>query len=152
MRNLEHGRGRPRGTGGLEEVERESAAPVPATVLVVDDEPLLRTVMKRALLDEGYAVITAANANEALALAVGGTRPDLVLTDLLMPGMDGVELERRFHAFSPATPFVFMSAVTDAAQIARLGQREGGSVLEKPFELDNLASCVRSALSRAMAH
>jgi CheY-like chemotaxis protein len=124
---------------------RSDEATAGATVLVVDDEPLMRSVMKRILVDEGYVVLTASNPAEALALADTPTRPDLVLTDLLMPGMDGVELARRLHALWPETSFVFMSAMSGAD---RLDERESGVVLEKPFEIDALASCVREALAR----
>src|SRR5690606_11343556 len=109
--------------------------PARALVLVVDDEPLMRTVMKRVLVDEGYDVVTAAHPREALELARNGPRPDVVLTDLLMPGMDGVELARRLRDRWPGVAFVFMSAVTDAAQVSRLESRDGGVYLEKPFEI-----------------
>jgi two-component system cell cycle sensor histidine kinase/response regulator CckA len=115
------------------------------TVLVVDDEPLMRTVMKRVLIDEGYVVLTAASAREALALASSGGRADLVLTDLLMPGMDGVELARRLAELWPETPVVFMSGEQqEPARRAGLG----GDVLEKPFAIESLLRTIRDALAR----
>jgi two-component system, cell cycle sensor histidine kinase and response regulator CckA len=123
-----------------------SAAPPRATVLVVDDEALMRTVMKRVLLDEGFDVLTAASPAEALALAGRIGRPDLVLTDLIMPGMDGVELVGRLRELWPEVPVVFMSAATESSQVSRLAETESGAVLEKPFEIETLARCVFDTL------
>lgn len=145
---------------GVLEQGRRTTATLPTTttatarvtVLVVDDEPLMRTVMKHVLTDEGYAVVTARNAADALALTGGGLHPDLILTDVSMPGMDGVELAARLRTLLPDVPIVFMSAATELQQVAQLDRAEPRNVLEKPFEIDSLARCVRDALQRALVH
>lgn len=114
------------------------------TVLVVDDEALMRTVMKRVLVDEGFAVLTAASGEDALELARGGGHADVVLTDLFMPGMGGAELAAALSVIWPDVPVVFMSAATERG-MSRLDSRR--PVLEKPFEIDALSRCVRQALT-----
>lgn len=131
---------------GTMPAQSTAAAETQPTVLVIDDEPLMRTVMKRVLVSEGYAVITAATPAEALALTTTTARPDLILTDLVMPGMDGVELAGRLRAVWPGVPVVYMSAATEPSQVRRLAGGEGAGMLEKPFEIDALIGCVHGML------
>jgi two-component system, cell cycle sensor histidine kinase and response regulator CckA len=126
-----------------------------AMVMVVDDEPLMRTVMKRVLVDEGYDVLTASTPREALSLAEHIARPDLVLTDLCMPGMNGFELVARLREVWPGIPAVFMSGASESG--LPIGHDPGERqqrdvVLEKPFEIEALVSCVGEVLARALAH
>jgi two-component system cell cycle sensor histidine kinase/response regulator CckA len=142
-------RGREVSVGGPGSTGVGQATPL---FLVVDEDPLLRNGMKRVVLDEGFLVVTAASGVEAMDLVADGLAPDAVLSDLSMPGMDGVTLASRLHARFPDLPFVFMSGSTDAAELARVARDAGGTVLEKPFDLGVLARSVRDAVAHGSIH
>lgn len=113
-------------------------------ILVVDDEPDVRTLVEAVLRDAGHAVITAKNGQEALALAAR-ERPDLILLDKLMPVMDGTAFAHAYRetASDPA-PIVAFCAARDAQNWAR----SIGAVthVAKPFDVDDLYRTVRSQL------
>ena len=91
-------------------------------------------------------MLTAARAEDALAMIQAGAKLDLLLTDVLLPGVNGPELYRRLTALCGAVPVVFMSGYADDA-LASPGLTQAGAVfLPKPFSLDELASKVRAAL------
>jgi two-component system, cell cycle sensor histidine kinase and response regulator CckA len=130
----------------------EDAAPATATVLLVEDEPVVRAIAARSLERGGFRVLQASDGAAALAL-MGGPRgqPDLVLTDLMMPGMGGAELARRLRERWPTLPILFMSGYSmedlhreDAADFE-------GVLIQKPFTPDTLVRSVAAALSR-VAH
>jgi two-component system, OmpR family, response regulator len=81
-------------------------------VLVVDDEPLVAELLRDALTDFGYEVATAATARDALTMALL-YRPDVVLLDLVMPGMSGEVALERFQLFDPTLPIVVVSGNQD---------------------------------------
>ncbi|MFI5302672.1 MAG: ATP-binding protein, partial [Polyangiales bacterium] len=115
------------------------------SILVVEDEAALRNVVRRTLTSVGYRVIVAANAAEALDVC--SQRPDqvqLVLTDVVMPGMSGRELAERLVTLCPTIKVLFMSGYTDEA-IARHGVL-GPGFLRKPFDRRTLTDCVRRTL------
>ena len=111
------------------------------TVLVFDDEPVLRTVVAEALRDEGYAVSVAHNGAAALEL-VAASPPDLVLMDVMMPGMDGRQayLAMRSRSDLPAVPVVLMSAAIPPGDL----DPSIDGYLPKPFDLDALVALVAS--------
>ena len=113
------------------------------TVLIVDDETVLREVVGDVLRDEGYAAVLAADGREALDL-LASERPDLVLMDVMMPGLDGREayLAMRSHPDLPAVPVVMTSA---AVGPDRLDPSIAG-YLPKPFDLDRLLDLVASLI------
>jgi two-component system cell cycle sensor histidine kinase/response regulator CckA len=116
------------------------------TVLVVDDEELVLRLTGLLLQELGYHVLTAARAEDALAMIEAGAKLDLLLTDVLLPGVNGPELYRRLTALCGAVPVVFMSGYADDA-LASPGLTQAGAVfLQKPFSLDELAGKVRAAL------
>jgi two-component system, cell cycle sensor histidine kinase and response regulator CckA len=119
------------------------------TILLVEDEPSVLALSERILADQGYAVLSAASPDEALALAVAHSGPiDLLLTDIVMPGMNGRELHRRLIDRRPGLRVVFMSGYT-ANVIAHQGVLdEGVDFLQKPFSRQALAAKVREALDR----
>jgi CheY-like chemotaxis protein len=108
-------------------------------VLVVDDDADNRETLAEVLADEGYAVRAAAGAREALALLERGLRPDVVLLDLMMPGMSGEELIERVRAgAAPAVPLVVLSAKQDWKP------PEGVRCLRKPVGLEQVLETVRA--------
>ncbi|MBL8620545.1 MAG: PAS domain S-box protein [Myxococcales bacterium] len=118
------------------------------TVLVVEDEAALRSVVQRVLATAGYEVLVAANATEALLLADRhGARVRLILTDVVMPAMSGPELVERLRPRCPAAAVIFMSGYTDDA-LARFGVL-AADFLRKPFDLRVLTARVRGALDQA---
>ena len=113
------------------------------TVLLVDDEALVRSSTADILADLGYAVVEASSAEEALRLVAQGIRPDLLVTDHLMPGMDGVELARLLKEQLPALRVLVISGYAEAEGVAADLPR-----LEKPFRRADLANVLADAVSQ----
>jgi PAS domain S-box-containing protein len=128
------------------------AEPAPSktaeTVLVVEDEPSVRAIMKRALEDAGYCVLEAGRAPEALEiLGRQSGKLSLVLTDVVMPGNSGPDLADHIRELSPYIPVLFTSGYTDG-EIARRGLLKPGALfLQKPFTPTALVRAVREALA-----
>ena len=114
------------------------------TVLVVDDDAGIADLLADLLAEEGYAVLTAADGDEALA-EVEREPVDLVLTDVMLPGVDGVTLSERLRQRGDQTPVVLMSAVFDDVDIP------GVRFVPKPFDLDYMVGVVDSVLAEARA-
>ena len=117
-------------------------------VLVVDDSLKIRQLLSQALAEEGFQVITAENGKQALT-RVQDLRPDLILSDIDMPEMNGVELCKKIHADPAlaAIPFVMMSANCDRAIMRRMLQWGAASYLIKPFNLEQVLITVEKLLS-----
>jgi CheY-like chemotaxis protein len=123
--------------------ERTPAAPN-ATVLVAEDDPAVREITRRILESAGYRVRSASDAEAALKLAfVDGTPPDLLLTDLVMPGLGGKQLARVLRQKNPGLPVLYMSAYFEDAVAANA---EGIELLGKPFSRGDLLEHVRRLL------
>ena len=119
------------------------------TVLVVEDEDAVRLIVRRVLRDQGYEILEARDGNEALRVcAQKGDAIDLVLSDVIMPGMGGRELSRALAASRPGLPILFMSGYNDDGELAGSGADLGTGVLAKPFTAETLATQVREALDR----
>lgn len=117
------------------------------TVLVVDDDSAVRDVVCRMLRRLGYHVLEASGGEEALARMRDGAGPiDLLLTDVVMPGMDGRRLSERARAEQPGLPVLFMSGYTDDTTLLAGVDASGLGFLAKPFELDALGRAVEEAL------
>jgi CheY-like chemotaxis protein len=124
---------------------------LPITVLVAEDEDVLRQLVIRLLGDEGYRTLEARNGGEALHLAhLAAPHLRLVVADVVMPGMDGWELGRRLAIDCPAVPVLYMSAYP-SADIFHRGAPRPSSVpfLEKPFAPELFLTTVRALLDRA---
>ena len=118
-------------------------------LLIVDDEPNLLRAVEAVLRNEGFETSTARSAREAL-LSVAQNIPDLIVSDVRMPGMDGYALARRLRSSSAYAliPIVFLSA-KDERQDRIEGFRSGVDVyLSKPFEPDELLAVVKNILTR----
>jgi two-component system cell cycle sensor histidine kinase/response regulator CckA len=123
----------------------------PITVLVAEDEDVLRRLVIRLLGEEGYRILEARNGGEALHLAhLASPHLRLVVTDVVMPGMDGWELGRRLAIDCPAVPVLYMSAYP-SADIFHRGGAPSPLVpfLEKPFAPEVFLTTVRELLEGA---
>lgn len=118
------------------------------TVLVVDDEEGLRTLVCRTLRAEGYGTLEASHGAEALEVMEKAAEPvDLVVTDVVMPGMDGRELGRRLTQRWPTLPILYISAY-DVNDIFRRGSpRTSAPFLQKPFPAEGLITSVQQLLA-----
>jgi CheY-like chemotaxis protein len=115
-------------------------------ILVVDDEQISREGVAEVLIDDGYEVAVAATGHEALAV-FAAFQPDLVLTDLQMPGLNGIGVLGHVKHVSPTTPVIIFTAhvLIDAQREAqRLGAQD---FLNKPLDLDELLKKVPTALT-----
>ncbi len=119
------------------------------TVLVAEDNPALREVIRARLSERGYTVLLAADGEEAVALVrerAGAV--DLLLTDVIMPRLGGAELARQLAELRPGLRVIFMSGYTDGA-LLNLGELADNVVLlEKPFTGESLARTIRASLDR----
>jgi two-component system cell cycle sensor histidine kinase/response regulator CckA len=132
-----------------------AAAPLPRgdeTVLLAEDEPAVREATRALLSRLGYRALVARDGAEALALAAGHAGPiQLLLTDVVMPGLNGRELAARLQAARPGLAVVYMSGysqdVVDQAGVLE----EGLTLVQKPFQPATLAAALRRALAAAAA-
>jgi CheY-like chemotaxis protein len=115
------------------------------TILLVEDNDAVRRPVTRLLADLGYDVLAANGPEEAITLAHGRTI-DLLVTDVVMPGMNGRLLSEKLVAAQPSMRVLFMSGYTDDAVIARGVIEPGTAFLQKPFGADRLAQKVRELL------
>jgi CheY-like chemotaxis protein len=119
------------------------------TVLLVEDEDIVRNLCVRILERLGYKVLQARNGAEAIALAQEfGDRIDLLLTDVVMPGMNGAELARQLVLHHPERKVLFTSGYTDDAIVRHGILKEGVSFIGKPYTPSALAKKVRGVLDR----
>ena len=118
-----------------------------ATILVVDDDEEIRGSLRRSLALEGYSVALAADAEEALR-AVRERAPDLVVLDILLPGLDGLEVCRRLRAADATLPIIMLTA-RDAVADRVAGLEMGADdYLVKPFAFEELLARIRVCLRR----
>lgn len=119
------------------------------TILVVDDETLVLEITSRALRAKGYTVISMDTGAEALVFAHNNSiKIDLLMTDVIMPSMNGRQLAEHFAIVRPGIPILFVSGYTEDI-FGQLGNVDDGvSFLPKPFTSINLAKKVREALKR----
>ena len=116
------------------------------TVLLVEDEDMVRAVAERALTRQGYKVITAENGEAALELLAEGERPDLLVSDVVMPLMDGPTMVREARKRYPDLPILFMSGYAEE-QLRRSIDLDNVAFIAKPFSVQQLAEAARDALA-----
>jgi DNA-binding NtrC family response regulator len=122
------------------------------TVLVVDDEQDLRSLVANVLTEYGYKVITASSAAKATALlAKMDCPPDLLLTDVVMPGMSGPMLADQLLARFSGARVLFMSGYDERQVVQRYVVEKGFALITKPFQLDQLCSSVKDAMKSTPA-
>lgn len=126
----------------------QSESPSP-TVLVVDDEAMVRAFARRALERAGYEVIEAANGREAIALLQKEPAVDAMLLDMTMPQMSGAEAFRQAVQFRPDLRVVLCSGYGQDDVESHYGGPEPCAFLQKPFAIEDLLSCMASVLNQA---
>jgi CheY-like chemotaxis protein len=109
--------------------------------LLVDDEELVRVSTADMLTDLGWIVVEADSAEAALALMTSPDKPDLLITDHLMPGMSGAQLAHQVRSSKPALPILLMSGYAESDGISRDFAR-----LNKPFRKDELAASISTLI------
>jgi CheY-like chemotaxis protein len=137
-------------TGPATEDEEDVEGAGTERILLVEDDPMVRSIVTTMLAAHGYDVVAAATGTEAIETFEARTTPiDLVLTDLVMRGLDGQETIERIRELEPATNVLYMSGYTDDSVI-RSGPLDANTgFIQKPFSGDELASQVRRLLDAA---
>jgi CheY-like chemotaxis protein len=121
----------------------------PGLVLVVEDEAAVRQLVRRSLEAVGLTVLEAENGQQALdVVSRRRERPKLVLTDVIMPGLNGRELSERLATTQPGLPILFMSGYTDDDVLARSLLPEEAPFIQKPFGPEELVAKVRTMLAQ----
>jgi two-component system cell cycle sensor histidine kinase/response regulator CckA len=120
-----------------------------ATILVVDDEPDVLRLVEAILNEQGYHVVTAKGADNAIRTFDRLSRkPDLVLTDVVMPGMSGPMLIDHLLLTVPNLRVLFMSGYDDRQVVQKYVVEKGFALIPKPFTLQKLAATVRDVLAQ----
>jgi PAS domain S-box-containing protein len=131
------------------EAQASAAADLPGgreRILLVEDEAAVREITRELLEASGYFVLVASDARQALALAAGASPPDLLLSDIVLPGLSGPQLAERLSASSPGLRVLFISGY--AAEALGTHLPAGMDLLAKPFTRDALLRRVREVLDR----
>ena len=119
-----------------------------ATILVVDDEPDVVEIVRFRLERDGHTIISAADGPTGLVSALT-RRPDLVILDVMMPGMDGFEVLRRLKADARTAemPVIMLTARADFSSVAKGWSMDVDNYVTKPFDVDELAETVKNVLT-----
>jgi DNA-binding NtrC family response regulator len=130
-------------------LERRDDGPASGTILVVEDEPAVRSALERMLIAGGYKVVPAENGTEALKLFDAGKDDiDLLITDLVMPGIGGRDLARQCSAIRDSLKVIYISGYTRDSLLSPQTFEEGTEFIEKPFTsdaiLDRIARVLRA--------
>lgn len=144
----------PRYYGALEAPARsEATIEIPKgspreTILLVEDDPHVRALSKQMLLDLGYSVVSTENAAEALAILVRDVEVDLLLTDIVMPDINGRQLADKARTVISDLKVLFTTGYTQNAIVHNGVLDPGVNLLQKPATMEQLAQKVRSVLDR----
>ncbi len=133
----------PNNISNIPKKEMPKASP---TILLVDDHTMLRIAMADFLKTAGYTVLEAANATETLALCRGGKKIDLLVTDLSMPEMNGVDLIRHVVSILPQIKVMLVSGCLDQNLLDQAQRLREVQYLQKPFSIDAFLKKVKIAL------
>ena len=118
------------------------------TILLVEDDPVLRSVTRRTLQENGYKVLEAATDSEAVLIATERQKGkiDLILTDIVLPGLSGFELAERVAGANPGIAKVYISGYTDPSIIKMEYIKPESPLVQKPFTTDTLLLALRASL------
>lgn len=118
------------------------------TVLVVDDEPEILRLVETLLTKAGHRVVTASNGERALEkVRKMANAPDLLLTDVVMPGLSGPMIAEQLREQFPTLKILFISAFEDRQVVRRYVKDPGYELISKPFHIDELSSKVKQLLA-----
>jgi PAS domain S-box-containing protein len=141
----------PRAVGVATEIASPATLPISyrsGTILLTEDDPAVRALARRSLERTGYVVLEAERPDAALTLLEQHAgQVDLLLTDMIMPAMNGGEFVERARRITPDLPAIFMSGYTEDVVITRGMLNETDTFLEKPFSPDSLVHCVGRVLA-----
>nr|WP_260395029.1 response regulator [Sphingobium lignivorans] len=118
------------------------------TILLVEDEDMVRSVAERALTRQGYTVVSASDGEQGLARLAQTEKVDLLISDVVMPGMDGPAMVRAARASYPDIPVLFMSGYAEE-QLRKSIDIDNVAFLPKPFSVSQLAEAARDVLAAA---
>ena len=118
-----------------------------ASVLVVDDEPSIRNMLRTMLEVEGFQVDTAADGATTLDRLRAGAAPQLMVLDVNMPGLDGLQTLEQVRQVSPATKVVMLSCVSDTRKVVHAMQLGAEDYLTKPFQQRDLINTLQRSLA-----
>jgi len=118
----------------------------PGKILVVDDDPEVRMATRDFLSSKGYEVVVAEGGREALRL-LDASPPDVVLLDVAMPDLDGMETLKRIVATHPTMPVIMVTANADIEITSKVLQLGAADYVPKPFDLDYLDQAISIQLS-----
>jgi PAS domain S-box-containing protein len=134
----------------LEEQNRHDNLSGRETILLVEDEEIVRNLLADVLKHHGHSVVSAASAEEALQMLTSHDEDiDIVVTDVVMPGMNGTELAAKIDEMEPQTPVLFVSGYTDDSAVRDGVVEEGKHYLQKPFAPKKLLRRIRKILDSA---
>jgi two-component system, cell cycle sensor histidine kinase and response regulator CckA len=119
-------------------------------VLVVEDEPALISIYERALRHRGYEVLTATNGQEALEVAGAGRRIDLLLSDIVMPGISGRELVWRIRKTRPDLRIILASGYANEDGALQMMEDQGVVFVAKPVDLGEMMDIVEGEIGPAV--
>jgi DNA-binding NtrC family response regulator len=121
-----------------------------STVLIVDDEPDVLRLVETVLARDGHQIVTANNGERALEKArEDGVVPDLLVTDVVMPGLSGPMVAEQLAQEIPGLKVLFISAFEDRQVVRRYVRDAGYELISKPFQIDELSTKVRQLLGGA---
>jgi PAS domain S-box-containing protein len=135
----------------VDAVERPRPAPGRETVLLAEDEPQVRRLIHTVLEQAGYTVLVAEDGQQALRVAEGAGHVDLLVSDVRMPHLGGVELARRLRLLWPKVQVLLMSGYPDVDAVNAQASGVGDALFAKPFDTSELLDRVRSMLDLARA-
>src|SRR2546422_5284298 len=129
-------------------VYRIGGRPVKAHILVVDDDPRITDLLRRVLAYEGYSTATAASGTEALNRTLERP-PDLIVLDIMLPGLDGLEVAQRLRAAGDQVPILMLTARDMVADRVKGLETGADDYLVKPFAPEELVARVKALLRRS---
>tara|TARA_R110000868_G_scaffold50309_1_gene160865 strand:- start:16 stop:804 length:789 start_codon:yes stop_codon:yes gene_type:complete len=136
-----------------EESGRHGVRPLPANIMVVDDDPFVREVVKTALSVSGVATVQTFDTGAAAIRAARDFTPGLVVLDLLMPGLDGRETwEALREILRPLPPVIFLTAHSDPESLGKVADLQPAGVISKPFDPSAIEQQIRRLLDGALDH
>jgi CheY-like chemotaxis protein len=115
------------------------------TVLVVDDEDSVRQVASEILKFLGYSVLAAPSGEKAVEIVRSGVRPDVVLLDLIMPGMNGFQTLQALHGIEPDLPVLISTGYADRVASESLVSEGAGGFVNKPYKIETLDRALQKA-------